>query len=197
MLGGTTVMEDGLNSVSARPGRNLIAVAVAATALLLPFASVGATDAAAAKKLHACVTKRGPDKGAMRFSRTGKCHKGEKRLSWGKKGKPGKTGPAGPAGQPGPQGPSGITDELLATIATQQTEIDQLTTQLTTVTSQLDALTSQLNGLAPTINALCAQMDAVTAQSDALRTVISGLDVTLGVLTIPALPAALGSFSCP
>jgi uncharacterized coiled-coil protein SlyX len=197
-----TVMEGGLPTVSARLGRNLIAAAVIAVALLL-VASIGTADASAkGKKVHACVVKKGPDKGVMHFSRTGKCHKGEKKLSWGKKGKNGKQGAVGPAGATGAQGPSGVTDELLATIAAQQAAIDQLksqlgtvTSQLSTVTSQLSTLTSQFNALSPQVAALCGQMTAVTSQSNSLRTVINGI-TAVGIL-IPALPAALGPFTCP
>ena len=179
----------------ARMPSPLLFIAAAVVAVFLfAAANPGAADARG-KKVHACVTKKGPDKGTMRFSRTAKCHKGEKRISWNKKGKRGKQGPAGPAGERGPQGPSGVTDELLNTIASQQATIDQLT-------SQVNTLTQQLNGLSPTIAALCTQMDAVTDQSNALGTVISGIALSglipagLG-LTVPAVPAALGSFACP
>ena len=188
-------MEGGLNPVSARLGRNLIAAALVAVALLF-VASLGAPDASAkGKKLNACVVKKGPDKGVMHFSRTGKCPKGEKKVSWSKKGKKGKRGPAGETGAPGPQGPSGVTDELLATISAQQAQIDQLTSQLNTVKSQL-------NALAPQVQALCTQMTAVTSYSNALGPVISGIALGgvippgLG-LTVPALPAALTAFACP
>ena len=191
-----TVMEGGLNPVSARLGRNLIALAVIAVALLF-VASLGATDASAkGKKLHACVVKKGPDKGVMHFSRTGKCPKGEKKVSWSKKGKKGKRGPAGQTGPAGPQGPSGVTDALLATIAAQQAQIDQLT-------SQLDALTSKFNALSPQVAALCSQMTTVVTQTNALSTVISGIGLNGvltglgGAITVPALPAALAPFSCP
>jgi uncharacterized coiled-coil protein SlyX len=189
-------MEGGLPTVSARLGRNLVAAAVIATALLL-VASIGAGDASAkGKKIHACVVKKGPDKGAMHFSRKGKCGKGEKKLSWNKKGKAGKQGSAGPKGETGPEGPSGVTDELLATIAAQQAAIDQLKSQVT-------ALTSQLNALSPTVAALCSQMTAVTSQTNALGTALGGLTLNAlltglgGALNIPALPAALAPFTCP
>jgi hypothetical protein len=194
-------MEGGLPMVSARLGRNLIAAALTALALLL-VASVGASDASAkGKKVHACVVKKGPDRGVMRFSKKGKCHKGEKKLSWNKKGKKGKRGKQGAAGQTGPtgptgpQGPSGVTDQLLQTIASQETTIDSLK-------SQLDTVTSQLGGLSPQVAALCTQMSAVTTYANALAPVISGISLSgiipggLG-LTVPALPTALTAFSCP
>ena len=184
-------MEDGLNPVSARLGRNLIAAALTAVALLL-VASIGATDASAkGQKIQACVVKSGPDKGVMHFSRKGKCHKGEKKLSWNKKGKRGKKGTSGPTGEQGPQGPSGVTDELLATIAAQQATIDQLKSQLDTVTSQLSSLTSQFNGLSPQVAALCTQTTTVTSQSNALLTAITPIPL------VGVLPPALTAFSCP
>jgi hypothetical protein len=179
-------MEGGLNPVSAWLGRALVVLAVAGAGLMLA-ASLGPADASAkGKKIRACVVKKGPDKGVMRFSPKGKCHKGEKKISWAKKGRRGPSGPAGPAGA---QGSSAVTDELLATIAAQQATIDQLT--------------SQLNALAPQVAALCAQMDTVTDQTNALGTALGGLTLngvltTLGgALNIPALPSALAPFSCP
>jgi hypothetical protein len=171
--------------------------------LLLVGVGVGSPTSAAAKggaKIHACVVKHGHDKGVMRFVPRGKCHRGERKLTWNRKGK---HGPVGQTGEPGPQGPSGITDDLLNTITLQQAKIDALTQQLGIVTQQLSAATQQLNGLAPQVAALCTQMTAVTGHSDALRTAISGLSLNGvltalgGVLNIPALPGALGPFSCP
>ena len=177
-------MEGGLYPVSARLGRTLIAVAVAAAALLF-VASLGAADASAkGKKLHACVVKKGADKGVMHFSRTGKCPKGEKKVSWSKKGKKGKRGPAGAQGEAGPQGPSGVTDQLLATIAAQQAQIDQLT-------SQLESVKSQLGTLAPQVAALCQEMPLVVGQANLLLTAITPVPLVGG------LPTALTAFSCP
>ncbi len=195
-------MEGWLHPVGARLGRTLVAVAVAAAALLL-VASLGPPDASAkGKKVRACVVKKGPDKGVMRFSPKGKCHKGEKKLSWGKKGKKGKRGAAGPAGPAGPQGSPANIDELLATIAVQQAAIDALTTQLDGVTSQLNTLAGQINGILPDVAALCSSMPAVVTQANAMRTVLNGI-VLAGlipaglVLTVPATPPALSSFGCP
>lgn len=173
----------------------LAVAAVLATALLLLFAGLAPDASAKGKKVSACVVKKGPDKGVMHFSRKGKCPQGEKKVSWSKKGKRGKRGPAGQAGPAGPQGPSGVTDELLATIASQQATIDQLTSQLNTVKSQLDALTSQFNGLSPRVAALCSQMQAVTTQVTAIQTVTAAVIAIVPVG--PALPAALTAFSCP
>jgi hypothetical protein len=177
----------------------LIAMAVVALALL---AGLGA-DAAGAKgkKIHACVVKKGPDKGVMHFSKKGKCPKGEKKLSWGKKGKRGKQGPAGPAGPAGPQG-AGVTQDLLNTIAAQQATIDQLSSQLNGVTTQLDTVIRQVNGVLPDVAALCSTMPTVVSQANALRTVVNGIllagTIPAGLtLTVPATPPALATFGCP
>jgi hypothetical protein len=181
IVGVTTVMEGGLNPISAWLGRALVVLAVAGAALMLA-ASLGPADASAkGKKVRACVVKKGPDKGVMRFSPKGKCHKGEKKISWGKKGK---RGPAGPAGPAGAQGSSGVTEELLATIAAQQATIDQLT--------------SRLDALAPQVAALCSQMPTVVSQVNTLGTVISGIGLPVGVISfVTPVPAALGAFACP
>ncbi len=191
-------MDDRLSRIDSTPGRALATVLLVAAAMLLFGGLLAATPAdAKGKKLHACVAKKGPDKGTMRFSRSGKCHKGEKKVSWKKKGK------KGPAGPTGPQGPSGVTNELLETITQQTTTIQTLTTQINALTTQLNALKQQVNGLSPQVAALCGQMSAVTNRSNALRNVIGGLDLnsvltTLGgALVIPALPAPLSGFSCP
>jgi hypothetical protein len=173
-----------------------LVLALAAVAALFLLAAMNPNAAAAkGKRISACVVKKGPDKGAMHFSRKGKCHKGEKKISWNKKGMRGKKGATGPQGNTGPEGPSGVTDELLATIAAQQAAIDQLTSQLSTVTTQLNALKSQVTGLAPQVAALCTQMQAVTTQVTAIQTVTAAVIAIVPVG--PALPAALSAFSCP
>jgi outer membrane murein-binding lipoprotein Lpp len=195
-------MEDRLSGI--QDGRwRLVATALLLVAALLLAGGIAAApaDAKGGKKIRACVTKRGPDKGAMRFSRSGKCHKGEKKISWKKKGKP---GPAGP------QGPSGITDSLLETITQQQqtietltTQVNTLTTQVNTLIAQLNALTSTVNGLSPRVAALCSQMAPATSRINAFRTVINGITlagtIPIGLLLdVPNPPAALPApFSCP
>ena len=172
------------------------------TALIAGFALIGvlllgggpgAADAGAkGKKIRACVTKRGPDKGAMRFSRSGKCQKGEKKISWKKKGK---AGPQGATGETGPQGPSGVTEELLETITTQQQTIETLTTQVASLTAQLNAVKAQTA-------ALCAQMTPVAGRINALIDVIEGISlggiIPVGLLLdVPDPPNPLSAFSCP
>jgi hypothetical protein len=172
----------------ARVPHLLLSVIAVVMALFLIAAAGPDAASAKGKKVHACVVRKGPDKGVMHFSRSGKCHKGEKKVSWGKKGRRGKQGAAGQTGATGPQGPSGVTGDLLATIAAQQAAIDSLKSQLDTVKSQ--------------VVALCAQMSSVTTYANALGPVISGIALSgvippaLG-LTVPAVPAALSGFSCP
>jgi hypothetical protein len=60
-----------------RPILACVISAVALTALAVP------TDGLAKKgTIHACYAAKRPDKGAMRFVRGKKCHRGEKRLTW-------------------------------------------------------------------------------------------------------------------
>jgi hypothetical protein len=177
------VRDDGGRASSA-PSRALFAgVLLVALAALISLVVGGASASAASKggKIHACVAKKGPDKGAMRLARGNRCKRGEKKLIWNKRGKAGQAGAPGETGPAGPAGAGGSTDQLLALIQQQQAAIDALTQQL---------------------SALCTQVSAVTSQSDALRTVISGLSldgvIPIGLLLdIPGLPAPLGAFGCP
>ena len=143
---------------------------------------MGATAVGAADKrgkIKACVAKRGPDKGLMRFAR-GKCKHGERKVTWNKKGKP------GPAGQNGAAGPT--NEDLLALIQQQATQIEELT--------------SVVNGLVPQVAALCSQASVLTDQANGLLTAVSGIDlagiIPAGLsLDIPGLPPPLGAFGCP
>ena len=198
--------------LSAASRRRCAGIAAVALAALLVIACLVAPGAATAKggKLTACVAKSGPDKGTARFVRGGKCKRGERKLTWNKRGQNGEAGTPGQAGATGPAGPAGAggsTDQLLTLIQEQQAAIDSLTQQLDGVTQELDTLTqgldsvtAGLDALSPQVEALCDQVTDVTAQSDALRTVISGISlqtILAVVLNVPALPAALGAFSCP
>ena len=97
------------------------------------------------------MAKKGPDKGAMTFSRSGKCHKGEKKLSWKKKGKPADRPPARGPGRRGRAGsPASCWRRSRAAGEDDQT----LTTQVDTLITQLDALTTQLNAVKARVNGL-------------------------------------------
>jgi hypothetical protein len=187
----------------------LTLVAILCGGLLLAPAQAGAFNPGAGGVFYACVKAKGKQKGTMRLVGAGKkCKHGQRKVTWsgtGITGAPGETGTSGGAGTPGSQG---TTDSTL------QPQIDTLTQQLTTVQStlqsQIDALTGQVNTLTTTTTSLglrlssaCTQLSALTGRSDALRTAIAGLGVnnalTLlgGALSIPALPAALGPYTCP
>ena len=159
-----------------RGGRAAACGALLAAVATMAFA-VGPAQAKRGK-VHACVARSG----VMTFSPSGKCAKGERKLTWNKKGKRGKAGPKGADGAQGAPGADGST-----------AGIDQLT-------AQLNALEAQVNGLAPQVGALCAQLSNVTGQSDALLTVLGAVNDILDPLTIlplPTLPSALGAFTCP
>src|SRR4051794_37318592 len=64
------------------------------------------TEAAAPKKITACVKKRGQGKGLMRLA--SKCRRSERRISWNVQGP---AGPAGVTGAPGSQGNAGAPGE--------------------------------------------------------------------------------------
>jgi len=154
-------------------------------------------------KIHVCVAKKGADKGAMRWVRGKKCHKGEKAMSWNKKGKPGPAGQAGPAGAPGGASQDTI-DQLRAQLDAQAARITSLETQVGQLTGQLTALTTQLGALSGQFSSFqtlaCDQLGALTDQSNALGTAIDGIDLTgvLGglVFTNPGAPTSLPGFSC-
>jgi hypothetical protein len=113
-------------------------------ALLGAFVAAPAAPAAKRGKIKVCVAKKGPDKGAMRFSKKGKCKRGERKLSWAKKGKAGAQGAAGPQG---PAGSAANVDELLALIEAQQTTIDGLTQEVADLTTQVSTLAGQVLAL--------------------------------------------------
>ena len=118
--------------------RKLLTTLLAGAALTLLTGAFGAGGAAASTKVkgkvHACVIKKGEDKGLMRFAPKGKCKRGEKKLTWNKRGK------RGPAGANGGAGGGAQTGELEATVAA-------LCSQVTAVTSQLNSFETVLSGL--------------------------------------------------
>ncbi len=121
--------------------RKLLTTLLAGAALTLLTGAFGAGGAAASTKVkgkvHACVIKKGEDKGLMRFAPKGKCKRGEKKLTWNKRGKRGKRGPAGANDG---AGGGAQTGELEATVAA-------LCSQVTAVTSQLNSFETVLSGL--------------------------------------------------
>ncbi len=164
--------------------RTIVVLAMVGAVAVLFTGALGGSAVGAEKrgKIKACVAKRGPDQGLMRFSR-GKCKHGERKVTWNKKGK---RGPAGTTGGNGAAGPS--NDDLLALIQQQASQIEQLT--------------GLVNGLVPQVAALCSQSSALTDQANDLLTAVSGIDlaglIPAGLsLDIPGLPAPLSAFSCP
>jgi hypothetical protein len=154
-------------------GMKRVATALAVAALVPLGAGAALAPEAVAKggKIRACVAKKGPDKGLMRFSKKGKCHKNERKLKWNKKGVAGASGINGQNG-------SGVSlADLLATLKSQQDAIDALT-------ARVDSLTGQLA-------AVCSQASVLSTGFDSL---LGAVDVLPG---IGALPDPVGALACP
>ena len=187
-------------------------LALAAIMLVVPLGA-GAAKIGTGGTINACYKAKGKPKGALRVVAPGKACKrkrGERPLSW--------------AVAPAATGTVSNEDvyALLTYIQQQQSEIETLTSQLETVegilggvtNGELSGVISKLQGITgtdlqgaidsvPVVASLCSQVSAVTTRVDALRTVISGLGLNGvltglgGVLNIPALPVALGAYTCP
>lgn len=90
--------------------RSVILFAAVVAGMLGSGAVGAAVGASSVPTIKACVEKDG----TMRYSATGACHTGEKKLTWniagvaGPKGATGATGPQGPAGGSGDSGPGPI-----------------------------------------------------------------------------------------
>jgi hypothetical protein len=155
-----------------------------------------------------------------------KCRKGERKLAWsvagpgsnGQAGSNGATGATGAAGATGPVGPAGAT--ATSSEALLETKIAGLTLklevlegllggltngELTSVVDKLDGITglelSETVGALPVLDSVCSQTSTLTGQTNLLRGVLDGLGLSpaleaIGLLTIPALPAALPAFDC-
>jgi hypothetical protein len=159
-------------------------------------------------KIYACYKAKGKGKGTLRVVRSAKarCPKKWKKTSWYAAGPTAAApGPAGPQGSQGPQGERGqtgtagnvVVEDLEKQVNELLTKVLQLETLLGGITRQqlLDAV-----GAVPAVAALCTQAETLTAQSNGLGTALSGVNTiidTLTVLALPAVPAALPSFSCP
>lgn len=96
-------------------------VAVAIAGMLASGAVGVAVGASSVPTIKACVEKDG----TMRYSSTGACHTGEKKLTWnvqgvaGARGATGDTGPQGPAGSGGTSGPATVAIYFANGLATQ------------------------------------------------------------------------------
>jgi hypothetical protein len=194
--------------------RVLIATALSIV-LLVALADAAGAEAAkigAGGKIQACYKTKGKAKGALRVvtaAKQCKRRRAERPLSWSVTG-----------------GTVSTSNEdvlaLLGLVVQQQQRIDSLSSELESLQGVLAGVTngdltgvlSKLSGISgadlqsvvdslPAIDSLCTQLSTVTSRVDALRTVIGGLGLNGvltalgGVLNIPALPAALGAYSCP
>jgi hypothetical protein len=136
-------------------------------------------------------------------------------------GTPGTGGSQGGSGSTGTDGTDAASQQdiitLLGLIQGQSAVIDELTGQLDALGVDVNSLIGEVDGLqgilsgvtngelqsaidsVPAVTALCDQVADVTDQSDALRSALSVISTLLDPLTLgvlPALPAALGTFSC-
>jgi hypothetical protein len=172
-------------------------------------------------RVYACYKAKGKRKGAVRLvAKKGKCHKGEKKVSWG--------AAAGPSGENGQNGENGVGGEGGAggekgATATQglEKQVQSLTSKVTQLESVLKGITNtellgalgKLQGISPTqlqeavasvarVNALCSQTSELTSQSNALGKTIGGLGLLnnippLELTKAVPIPNPLSSFACP
>jgi hypothetical protein len=211
----------GVGNSGSRIGTPVLAL-LAATALC---AALIVGEASAAKlvgkdgKVYACYKAKGKRKGAVRLvAEKGKCHKGEKKVSWsvtGPSGESGTGGENGTAGEGGAGGEKGAT-------ATQglEKQVQSLTGKVTQLESVLKGITNtellgalgKLQGVSgaglqeavakvPVVNTLCKQSGLLTTQANALDTALGGFELggtipPLLHLITPMVPQPLESFSC-
>jgi hypothetical protein len=198
-----------------------IALALLAAAALCATVIVGEASGALIGKdgrVYACYKAKGKRKGAVRLvAKKGKCHKGEKKVSWAATpalaGENGQNGENGVAGEGGAGGEKGAT-------ATQglEKQVQSLTSKVTQLESVLKGITNtellgalgKLQGVSgtglqeavakvPVVNTLCAQSAKLSEQSNAMGQVFEGLSVLGGIglsVLVPQLPEALPKFSC-
>jgi hypothetical protein len=197
-----------------------IALALLATAALCAAVIVGGASGALVGKdgrVYACYKAKGKRKGAVRLvAKNGKCHKGEKKVSWGAA-----AGPSGENGngENGVGGEGGAGGEKGAT-ATQglEKQVQSLTSKITQLESVLKGITNtellgalgKLQGVSgtglqeavakvPVVKTLCEQSGKLAEQSNAMSQVFEGLSLlgtTLIKIAVPQLPAELPKFGC-
>jgi hypothetical protein len=197
-----------------------IALALLAAAALCAAVIVGEASGALVGKdgrVYACYKAKGKRKGAVRLvAKKGKCHKGEKKVSWSV---------AGPSGENGGNGENGVGGEGGAggekgTTGTQglEKQVQSLTNKVTSLESVLKGITNtellgalgKLQGVSgaglqeavakvPIVSTLCAQSAKLSEQSNAMGQVFEGLSVLGGIglsVLVPQLPETLPKFSC-
>jgi hypothetical protein len=200
-----------------------IALALLAAAALCAAVIVGEASGALVGKdgrVYACYKAKGNRKGAVRLvAKKGKCHKGEKKVSWGVSGPSGENGSNGENGAGGEGGAGG---EKGATAQGLEKQVQSLTAKVTSLESvlkginpgDLTGMLSKLQGISPTqlqeavssvtkVNELCSQTSKLTSQSNALGEAIGGLKLItgglpgLGLEKVVPIPTPLSTFSCP
>jgi hypothetical protein len=204
-----------------------LALALLAAAALCAAVIVG--QAGAAKlvgkdgRVYACYKAKGKLKGAVHLvAKNGKCHKGEKKVSWGVTGPSGSSGENGSGGENGSSGEGGNGGEKGAT-GTQglEKQVQSLISKVASLESVLKGINpgdltgalSKLQGISPTqlqeaiasvgkVNELCSQTSKLTSQSNAMGQALGGLEVLGGIPalelkpTLP-IPTPLSTFACP
>jgi hypothetical protein len=205
------------------PGSRIgaIALALLAAAALCAAVIVGEASGALVGKdgrVYACYKAKGKRKGAVRLvAKKGKCHKGEKKVSWG--AAPGASGENGQNGENGVAGEGGAGGEKGAP-STQglEKQVQSLTSKVTQLESVLKGITNtellgalgKLQGVSgaglqeavakvPVVKTLCEQSGKLAEQSNAMASAVEGISLiglTALELLVPQLPAALPKFTC-
>jgi len=201
-----------------------VALALLAAAALCAAVIVGEASGALVGKdgrVYACYKAKGKSKGAVRLvTKKGKCHKGEKKVSWSAAGPAGQGGENGQNGENGTGGEGGAGGEK-GTAGSLEKQVQSLTSKISSLESVLKGITnteltgmlSKLQGISPTqlqeavasvtkVNALCSQATKLTSQSNALGETIGGLNVIGGLPVLELeevvpLPTPLSAFACP
>jgi hypothetical protein len=215
---GANVPAMGVGISGSRIGTLALAL-LAAAALCAAVIATEASGALVGKdgRVYACYKAKGKRKGAVRLvAKKGKCHKGEKKVSWGTAGPSGENGSNGENGAGGEGGTGGEK----GTAATQglEKQIQSLTTKVTSLESVLKGITNtellgalgKLQGVSgaglqeavakvPIVNTLCAQSAKLTEQSNGMASAVEGISLiglTVLELFVPQLPEALPKFGC-
>jgi hypothetical protein len=198
-----------------------IVLALLAAAALCAAVIVGEASGALVGKdgrVYACYKAKGKRKGAVRLvAKKGKCHKGEKKVSWaatpGASGENGQNGENGVAGEGGAGGEKGApsTQGLEKQVQSLTSKVTQLESVLKGITNtELVGALGKLQGVSgaglqeavakvPVVNTLCEQSGKLTEQSNAMASAVEGISLiglTALELLVPQLPAALPKFTC-
>jgi hypothetical protein len=201
-----------------------LVLALLAAAALCAAVIVGAAGAAKLVgkdgRVYACYKAKGKSKGAVHLvAKNGKCHKGEKKVSWSVAGPSGSSGENGSNGEGGANGEGGNGGEK-GVNATQglEKQVQSLTSKVTQLESVLKGINpgdltgalGKLQGVSgtglqeavakvPVVSTLCAQSAKLTEQSNGMATAVEGIalvGLTALELLVPQLPAPLPKFSC-